>query len=114
MRYDMIMIMIITTTMVKVKPAGEIREEGLSVTLRVNGPNDLKRDLLKVIIPYYYDNYMLLCIYISIYIVLCCNQSDTASLRIPQLELELTPGTLGGKYTTLVFRRREREENRRL
>lgn len=29
------------------------------------------------------------------------NQSDTASVRIPELELELTSGTLGGVVTTV-------------
>jgi len=30
-------------------------------------------------------------------------QSDTAALSIPELELELSEGTMGGKYTTLVI-----------
>lgn len=29
------------------------------------------------------------------------NQSDTASVRIPELDLELTSGTLGGVVTTV-------------
>ncbi len=40
----------------------------------MTGPEDLKRDLLK---------------------------SEYATVMIPELELELTEGTLGGKYTTL-------------
>ena len=30
-----------------------------------------------------------------------CIQSETAGLVIPELELELNPGTLGGRFTTL-------------
>jgi hypothetical protein len=59
----------------EVKPAGEVGAQGIKVTLEVKSVEDLKRDLLK---------------------------SDAASCVIPELELELQPGTLGGKYTTLV------------
>lgn len=58
----------------EVKPGGGIEPLGTRITLRVTSPEDLKRDLLK---------------------------SDSASICIPELELELGPGTLGGKYTTL-------------
>lgn len=30
-----------------------------------------------------------------------CLQSETAGLSIPEIELELNPGTLGGRFTTL-------------
>ena len=29
------------------------------------------------------------------------SQSETAGLTIPEIELELNPGTLGGRFTTL-------------
>ena len=34
---------------------------------------------------------------------LCCDklQSDTCAVRIPELELELEEGTLGGRFTTI-------------
>lgn len=58
----------------EVKPMGVVSEKGRRITLRVTSTDDMKRDLLK---------------------------SDTASVTIPELDLELLPGTLGGKYTTL-------------
>lgn len=58
----------------EVKPMGRVSEKGRRITLKVTSTEDLKRDLLK---------------------------SDTASCTIPELELELQSGTLGGKYTTL-------------
>ena len=36
-------------------------------------------------------------------LILMVVQSDTAALSIPELELELSEGTMGGKYTTLVI-----------
>ena len=56
------------------KPAGRVSERAVRVTLRVESVDDLKRDLLK---------------------------SDSSSISIPEIELEMLPGTLGGKYTTL-------------
>jgi zinc finger protein len=58
----------------EVKPMGRVSEKGRRITLKVTSVDDLKRDLLK---------------------------SDTASCTIPELDLELESGTLGGKYTTL-------------
>ena len=58
----------------EVKPAGRVSAQAVRISLRVETVDDLKRDLLK---------------------------SDTASIAIPELELELMPGTLGGKYSTL-------------
>jgi zinc finger protein len=57
-----------------VKPGGSISAKARRVSLRVKGREDLKRDVMK---------------------------SDTAGCSIPEIELELTPGTLGGKYTSL-------------
>ena len=48
--------------------------QAIRTTLSVRSESDLKRDLLK---------------------------SDTASITIPEIDLELVAGTLGGKYTTL-------------
>ena len=54
------------------KTGGEIPDMGKRITLKVESPNDLKRDILK---------------------------SETCELRIPELELET--GTMGGRFTTV-------------
>lgn len=58
----------------EVKPGGAISEKARKITLKVQGPDDFKRDVMK---------------------------ADTAGVTIPEIDLELVPGTLGGKYTTL-------------
>lgn len=58
----------------EVKPSGAISDMGSRTTLEVTTVEDLKREVLK---------------------------SDSAGVRIPEIDLELMPGTLGGKYTTL-------------
>ncbi|ODV57847.1 zinc finger-containing protein ZPR1 [Ascoidea rubescens DSM 1968] len=58
----------------EVKTGGAIPEMGRRITLKVDDPEDLKRDLLK---------------------------SETCQLVIPEINLDLTPGTLGGRFTTL-------------
>jgi zinc finger protein len=58
----------------EVKSGSGIEEKGRRITLRVTTPDDLCRDVLK---------------------------SETCSVEIPELELEVGGGTLGGKFTTL-------------
>ncbi|GMJ08514.1 hypothetical protein like AT5G37340 [Hibiscus trionum] len=58
----------------ELKPGGPIPEKGKRITLCVKNINDLSRDVIK---------------------------SDTASVKVPELELELTSGTLGGIVTTV-------------
>lgn len=58
----------------EVKTGGEIPEKGRKVTLKVNDPEDLARDILK---------------------------GESCGLNIPELNLDLTPGTLGGRFTTI-------------
>ncbi|KAG8345525.1 ZPR1 zinc finger domain [Trypanosoma vivax] len=58
----------------EVKSGGEVSERGLKITLRVETEDDLKRDVLK---------------------------SDTATLLIPEVSLELAAGTLGGFFSTV-------------
>ena len=58
----------------EVKPAGRVSSHAVRTTLHVRSADDLKRDILK---------------------------SDTTSVEIPEIDLELVAGTLGGKYTTL-------------
>ncbi|GJN90140.1 hypothetical protein Rhopal_003139-T1 [Rhodotorula paludigena] len=58
----------------EVKSGGAIAEKGRRITLKVEESDDLSRDILK---------------------------SETAGLEIPEIDLELNPGTLGGRFTTL-------------
>ncbi|OTA55226.1 zinc finger protein zpr1 [Hypoxylon sp. EC38] len=57
-----------------VKTGGEIPELGKKITLRVETPEDLARDILK---------------------------SESCSLECPELNLQVNPGTLGGRFTTV-------------
>eukprot|EP00455_Lapot_gusevi_P015858 TRINITY_DN1808_c0_g5_i1.p1 TRINITY_DN1808_c0_g5~~TRINITY_DN1808_c0_g5_i1.p1 ORF type:complete len:574 (-),score=198.33 TRINITY_DN1808_c0_g5_i1:61-1782(-) len=58
----------------EIKPGGAVSPMARKCTLRVTSPSDMARDLLK---------------------------PDTSGVSIPEIDLELTPGTLGGKYTTV-------------
>lgn len=58
----------------EVKTGGAIPEKGRRTVLKCDDPDDLKRDILK---------------------------SETCHLVIPELKLDLTPGTLGGRFTTV-------------
>ncbi|NXD32408.1 ZPR1 protein, partial [Spelaeornis formosus] len=58
----------------EVKSGGAVAPKGKKITLKVEDEEDLSRDLLK---------------------------SDTAGLEIPEIDLVLQPGTLGGRFTTL-------------
>jgi len=58
----------------EVKPGGGVPDKGCKYTLQAKHADDLLRSVLK---------------------------TDTAGCTIPELELELTHGTLGGKYTTV-------------
>lgn len=58
----------------EVKTGGEIPEKGRKITLKVTDPEDLARDILK---------------------------SETCGMTVPELNLDLTPGTLGGRFTTI-------------
>ncbi|XP_061351546.1 uncharacterized protein LOC133296557 [Gastrolobium bilobum] len=58
----------------ELKPGGRIPDKGKTITLYVKNVNDLSRDVIK---------------------------SDTASVKVPELDLELASGTLGGIVTTV-------------
>ncbi|SCU99305.1 LADA_0H18888g1_1 [Lachancea dasiensis] len=58
----------------EVKTGGAIPEKGRKITLLCDDPEDLSRDILK---------------------------SETCSLTIPELSLDIQQGTLGGRFTTL-------------
>ncbi|KAF8249845.1 zf-ZPR1-domain-containing protein [Wilcoxina mikolae CBS 423.85] len=58
----------------EVKTGGAVPSKGRIITLQVEDEEDLKRDILK---------------------------SETCGLKCPELNLDLTPGTLGGRFTTI-------------
>jgi zinc finger protein len=58
----------------EMKAGGAVPNKGTTVTLKITGPDDMTRDVLK---------------------------SDSAMVIIPELDLELQHGTLGGVYTTV-------------
>jgi zinc finger protein len=58
----------------EVKTGGEVPEKGSRITLNVNTPEDLARDVLK---------------------------SESAALHCPELGLRVEPGTQGGRFTTV-------------
>ncbi|KAF7036838.1 hypothetical protein CFC21_047365 [Triticum aestivum] len=58
----------------ELKPGGEIPAKGKKITLHVQNVKDLSRDVIK---------------------------SDSAAVKVPELELELSMGTLGGIVTTV-------------
>ncbi|KAK7045495.1 nucleolar zinc-finger protein [Paramarasmius palmivorus] len=58
----------------EVKSGSAISEQGKKITLKVEDKDDLSRDILK---------------------------SETAGLTIPEIDLVLTHGTLGGRFTTI-------------
>jgi len=58
----------------EIKAGGAIAEQGTKITLAVNSVEDMSRDLLK---------------------------SETASVSIPEIDLHITEGSMGGKFTTI-------------
>lgn len=58
----------------EVKTGGAIPDKGKKIILKITDSEDLARDILK---------------------------SETCGLSIPELNLDLTPGTLGGRFTTI-------------
>ena len=58
----------------EVKHGAAIAPKGKKITLKVTDSSDLSRDILK---------------------------SESCSISIPEIQLDLNPGTLGGKFTTI-------------
>lgn len=58
----------------EIKTGGEMSQKGKKMTLQVSNPDDLRRDVFK---------------------------SESARLFIPEIDLELDYGTLGGVYSTI-------------
>lgn len=73
----------------EIKSGGAVSEKGRKITLKVEDAEDMSRDMLKV-------SHLTL-----IEANRADNQSDTAGLEIPEIDLVLQPGTLGGRFTTL-------------
>nr|WCZ58764.1 zinc finger protein ZPR1 [Seculamonas ecuadoriensis] len=71
----------------EVKPGGAISAKGRRITLRVTNEEDMARDVLK---------------------------SESATVLVPELELELGEGTLGGMFTTIEGLLLKAEEQLRL
>jgi zinc finger protein len=74
----------------EIKSGGAVSEKGRKITLKVGDEEDMSRDMLKVSYstPPFGRNQ-------------ADTQSDTAGLEIPEIDLVLQPGTLGGRFTTL-------------
>lgn len=74
----------------EVKSGAAVSEKGRRITLKVEDAEDLSRDILKVsFIPECF------------YVYLVFSQSETCGLSIPEIDLVLQPGTLGGRFTTV-------------
>ena len=58
----------------EVKSGGSISDKGRKIKISLTDAEDFSRDILK---------------------------SETCGLSIPEIDLELTPGTLGGRFTTV-------------
>ena len=57
-----------------VKTGGEVPEKGKRLTLKVSAPEDLSRDVLK---------------------------SESATMHVPECDIEMEAGTMGGRFTTI-------------
>jgi len=77
----------------EVKSGSAISEKGKRITLKVEDEEDLSRDILKV--KNITSSPRLL------WLKFFSMQSETAGLEIPEIDLVLTHGTLGGRFTTL-------------
>jgi len=76
----------------EVKSGTAVSEKGKRITLRCEDREDLSRDILKV------GSQKIICAISddSKYL-----QSETAGLTVPEIDLVLTQGTLGGRFTTV-------------
>ena len=76
----------------EVKSGSAISEQGKRVTLKVEDKDDLSRDILKVCT--YTNSFRRRNTYLGL-------QSESCGLEIPEIDLVLKAGTLGGRFTTL-------------
>lgn len=77
----------------EVKSGAAISEKGKRITLKVEDREDLSRDILKVS--------LFLRLHDPFCLTFACCQSETCGLTIPEIDLALQPGTLGGRFTTV-------------
>lgn len=80
----------------EVKSGGGMEDKGKKIVLKVTDSSDLSRDVLKVASFFHFDKFPT-CLYkraVSF-------QSETCSLTIPELELEMGCHALSGRFTTL-------------
>ena len=77
----------------EVKSGAAISEKGKRITLKVEDREDLSRDILKV--------RLFLRLHDPFCLTFACRQSETCGLTIPEIDLALQPGTLGGRFTTV-------------
>ena len=77
----------------EIKSGGAISSKGKKITLKVEDEEDLSRDLLKVRLDPLER--------LRRRRLTKSTQSDTAGLEIPEIDLVLQPGTLGGRFTSL-------------
>ncbi|KAG8861420.1 nucleolar zinc-finger protein [Tulasnella sp. 330] len=73
----------------EVKSGGAISEKGKKITLKVEDTEDLARDVLKA------SDLSPFPVYVS------DAYSESCGLQIPEIDLVLHPGTLGGRFSTL-------------
>lgn len=83
----------------EIKSGGAIAPQGRKITLRVEDNEDLSRDILKVRFTYILLD--LIADPAGLTYIFHYSQSETAGLTIPEIDLHLQPGTLGGRFTTL-------------
>ena len=74
----------------EVKSCSAISEKGNKIILKIEDREDLSRDILKVASEHF--------LHASLPTP---PQSETCGFFIPEIELELQAGTLGGRFTTL-------------
>lgn len=82
------------------KAGGAIPAKGKKVTVSVKDIRDLSRDVIKVW-PTIQTHLQLITTFQLLKTSKLVFQSDTASVIIPEIDLELTSGTLGGIVTTV-------------
>lgn len=77
----------------EVKSGAAISTQGKRITLKVEDREDLSRDILKVRA---FQNLSPCLHFLKVF-----PQSESCGLSIPEIELVLQAGTLGGRFTTL-------------
>lgn len=82
----------------EVKSGGGIEPKGRRIELEISHPSDMSRDVLKVFVSSQIFHSIF---HLFKYLQKCYEQSETCSISIPEIELEVGQGTLGGRFTTV-------------